>query len=267
LVLAVGLLVATLVNPHLLGLLTSLLMDLGRWVVGWIMRLLHLLDGLLGKPDPLPLAPTGGIPQTTPSEWVNWLTLPDWVRDAGRFLVSMVWLGLLLAALWRVAFQILGWLRRRVDSEDAEEESLRGAFWEDLRALIRRLFLRVGWLGRLLRRWGRWEEAAPQVRSVRQIYRQLLRWGARAGHPRQSAQTPQEYLETLAAILPAGREDLTVITQQYVRARYGPWPPTRDEAERVHGRWRQVRRLRLKGVRQGDVERTIQSKEATGSHG
>jgi hypothetical protein len=57
--------------------------------------------------------------------------------------------------------------------------------------------------------------------SIRQIYARLLALAAGRGQPRPAAVTPCEFLGRLVALLPDCEPDLAVITDAYVRARYG----------------------------------------------
>ena len=84
----------------------------------------------------------------------------------------------------------------------------------------------------------------------RQVYRQLLRWAASGGCARQLAQTPHEYLYALADLLPESTDDLDIITQQYIRIRYGTSLPTEDELHQLNQSWYRVRKNRLKNRRQ-----------------
>ena len=88
----------------------------------------------------------------------------------------------------------------------------------------------------------------PEAASVRQIYRQLLRWAATGGYPRHAAQTPNEYLYALAGLLPEAQEDLGFITHQYVRTRYGASPPSDEDLRRLARTWQQVKQNQLKHV-------------------
>ena len=94
---------------------------------------------------------------------------------------------------------------------------------------------------RLFRPRARARAVLPEIASVRQIYRQFLRWAAAAGFPRQQSQTPHEYLYQLAGLLPEAQGDLDLITQQYVRTRYGAWLPTEDELHQLRQSWYNVK--------------------------
>jgi len=90
--------------------------------------------------------------------------------------------GLVLFTLWRVSSQMLGWLRRRLAGmAGVEMEPMPGAFRADMKALLKHLFARL--LGFLMPS-RRAKQVLPEIASVRQTYRHLLRWAAAAGYPR-----------------------------------------------------------------------------------
>jgi hypothetical protein len=77
--------------------------------------------------------------------------------------------------------------------------------------------------------------------TIRRIYANLQRLAARSGYPRQAAQTPDEYLETLIQALPDCQDEVTTITAAYVQAHYGQVPDTRQELDRIRACWQRVR--------------------------
>jgi hypothetical protein len=93
------------------------------------------------------------------------------------------------------------------------------------------------------------EPVATEIASVRQIYRQFLRWAAAGGYPRDISQTPHEYLYGLAYVLPDVLDDLDLITQRYIRTRYGASLPTEYELNQMSHSWQRVRQYRLKNRR------------------
>jgi hypothetical protein len=78
--------------------------------------------------------------------------------------------------------------------------------------------------------------------SIRRIYVNLVRLATEAGHPRAPTQTPYEYLDTLRKALPGNEEDVAIITEAYVNARYGQVPDSRQELQRIRDCWERVRR-------------------------
>ena len=76
--------------------------------------------------------------------------------------------------------------------------------------------------------------------TVRRIYANLVRLATEAGYPRPKAQTPYEYLVTLAEAFPDNADEVTVITEAYVGAHYGQLPDSRQELERIRACWERV---------------------------
>lgn len=183
------------------------------WVFGAMSAGLSQITGT----DPLapPAIPT---PAGTPT-----IALPP---AADKAIVTVMMIGLLLlvalalAGLYRQAGSAV---RRSQRSEQIEtdEEAPPG----------------VG--GRLLDRLGlfRGRRAAA---SIRRIYQQMCRAAASAGFPRPEAETPYEYLRTLRQVWPEGTADSLLITEAYVRVRYGELPETRADLDAIRAAWRRL---------------------------
>ncbi len=88
--------------------------------------------------------------------------------------------------------------------------------------------------------WRRWRAAA----SVRRIYKQMLKAAEASGFPRSAAETPYEYLTTLAQAWPENTTDSQLITQAYVKVRYGELPETPEELEKLEAAWKQLKETR-----------------------
>lgn len=242
LILILGLLIGSVVTPDLLQLaLTGL-----KWVWGLIMKVITFIASLFPEPEPAELPPAMPMPEMEPSEGFKIWTMPESVRSGLRIGWTVLVLGFLLAALWRISSQIFGWLRHKLARmAGAEFEPLPGAFRADLLSLLKRILLkllgfrlsfRFGWKSRLV---------PPEIASVRQIYRQLLHWAAAGGYPRRMSQTPHEYLYTLVDLLPEAQDDLNFVTQQYVSTRYGTSLPTENELNQLRQSWHKIRQNRL----------------------
>jgi hypothetical protein len=78
---------------------------------------------------------------------------------------------------------------------------------------------------------------------IRQIYQDLMDLCAARKMPRQPACTPLEFLPEMAKIFPEGRDDLGVITQAYIRVRYGEYPESVEEVDAVEVAWKRVSEL------------------------
>lgn len=89
---------------------------------------------------------------------------------------------------------------------------------------------------RVLERLGllrRWRTAA----SIRDIYRQMCKAAAGLGYARTESETPYEYLDSLTKVWPDGRPQSLLITEAYVRIRYGEIPETANELEEIREAW------------------------------
>lgn len=90
--------------------------------------------------------------------------------------------------------------------------------------------------------WGQrhsWRDAQT-IRSIRRAYQQLCAAAAAAGQPRADSETPYEYLPRLSDLWPDNQADLRLITEAYVKIRYGTLPETRTELEEILAAWRRV---------------------------
>lgn len=96
---------------------------------------------------------------------------------------------------------------------------------------------------RLLSRLGiarRWRTAA----SIRRVYADMCRVAAAAGYPRGPAETPYEYLDTLHSLWPENLPETSLITEAYIRVRYGEIPETDRELEDIKSAWHILSTLR-----------------------
>jgi hypothetical protein len=221
-----------------------------KWLWGLVVKLIAFLISLLPKPEPgqLPL-PVPSPGEVQPSEEVTVWHMPELLRRSLTSGWGIVWIGLILLALWRISSSIFGWLRRRFSSlAGAEYEAMPGAFKTDFMNWLKRIVFRL--LGiRLPFQSGRKSTSStPEAASVRELYRRFLHWAAAGGYPRHVSQTPHEYLGKLADLLPEARQDLAFITQQYVSARYGIWSQTADELSQLRQSWHNVKQNNLRQI-------------------
>ena len=246
LILILGLLISSVVTPDLLQMFWAAIKWVGGLVWALIIKVVTFLASFSPDLEPTELPTMPSTPPTgSPEEFELW-TMPDWLRSGLRFSWSVLVLGLILFALWRVSSDIFRWLSRRLVSiAGAEFEPIPGAFKIDFMNLLKRIFLRLFGLKLPFRR-GKEERVLSEVTPVRQIYRQFLKWAAAGGYPRHIWQTPHEYRYALAGLLPEAREDFDLVTKQYEKARYGAWLPTGDELNELGQAWYRVKQTRLK---------------------
>ncbi len=79
--------------------------------------------------------------------------------------------------------------------------------------------------------------AAPSARTLREIYRLLLRRAAALGYPRQRHETPSELKGRLDAHLPTSEPSLGLITDAYIETRYGAVVPEDAALAQVRQAW------------------------------
>lgn len=80
----------------------------------------------------------------------------------------------------------------------------------------------------------------PMARSIREIYRALLRWSASRGYPRKKNETPYEFQHRLAERLPTLESELGTLTDAYASVRYGESVPDEAEVAQVQTQWRSL---------------------------
>jgi hypothetical protein len=80
--------------------------------------------------------------------------------------------------------------------------------------------------------------------SIRRIYRNMSRAAAVNGYPRAQAETPYEYLPTLARAWPENGADTRLITEAYIKIRYGELPESREELAEIRAAWKRLEAIR-----------------------
>jgi hypothetical protein len=239
-VLLLGILVSVIITPDLLQILLNVL----GWLWGIIEKILAFLAGLFPQESvqsPLPIPTVPGVDNQTDTGF----KFPEWIVPGFRLAYSILVGGIVLFTIYRITSDILKWIKRRTSSTGGEVESLRGAFWADLTNWLKRIIFRI--FGFIFRRNLKKKSIIPaEIASVRQLYAQLLSWGAKKGFKRQKGQTPIEYRNMLIGIIPENREELEFITEQYMEARYGCAFPKEEKLNRLKQVWEKLRKVDLK---------------------
>ena len=253
-ILGLGLVFGTLVRPDLLKQIVIILKHGWHATVGLLWKFILFLLSFLPEPDPaqMPLLEQPGAVVSRVPEWGRILRIPDSVRSAARMIYLLLWLIVIVAALWSVSSSIVRWFAHRLHGDEgAEITSVTGAFREDLIRFIMGLIDRFLALKRRLDRFFRLrnekKSIPPEVASVRQVYTQLLKWAASKGCPKDAALTPREYLHRLTEWMPEARWELAFITHQYVHIRYGPSTPTEKVLHKMRQNLRQLKRYSAGG--------------------
>jgi hypothetical protein len=251
-----GILLLSIALVIILGVIISLLLsrdllqfavDVLNWLGSLIVRLLLFLASLLPKPEPnTMLPPVAEMPSMSGKEDTMILNIPETLRNWLNVGMAIIWGGLIVAALWQLSSRILSWLQSRLSTADMETEPLTGAFRADLLGWLKRIFQNLSNLKFLSWLAGKPKAFPSEVFSIHQIYRLLLRWGAKSGHPRKIFQTPDEYFYTLAGLLPHARQDLSLITRQYVITRYSTAMPGAAELHELKQSWDRIKQKRFR---------------------
>ncbi|MDX1687864.1 MAG: DUF4129 domain-containing protein [Candidatus Promineifilaceae bacterium] len=197
----------------------------------WLLRGLAQRFNVLPPGEPgLEVAPvdTGPTEINEMIESMRQPGLPEWVSQALVVLVIVAVLLLLYAAFAR-------YFRERVVVVGSGE--MAGAPTSDGEE-------GMGLGERIRRRLGSWRRRRAAA-SIRRIYEQMGALAAAAGYPRAPAETPYEYLTTLAEVWPEGTAETQLITQAYVNVRYGELPETQEELDEIRAAWGRLQEMDL----------------------
>lgn len=107
----------------------------------------------------------------------------------------------------------------------------------DARRLLRKALQDAldGWAARL-----RPAQRLLAAARVRRIYAQLMELCQELNLPRPPSKTPLEFLPIMGELFAAVHADLALITQAYVRVRYGEYPETPDEVDEIEKSWQRI---------------------------
>jgi hypothetical protein len=91
-----------------------------------------------------------------------------------------------------------------------------------------------------------WNLIRPRLfdprRQIYFFYLAMIRRGSDQGMARKPSQTPSEYADTLENALPSLNEDVHLITESFIEARYSPHTIDSQKANLVKVAWKRVRR-------------------------
>jgi hypothetical protein len=97
------------------------------------------------------------------------------------------------------------------------------------------------WLKSLFLKWTKRPRPSEEALiSIRDLYRNLLRWAAKKGVAHAPSQTPLEHLELLIQKFPQQQDGLKQITEAYLLARYSQKPVSQEEFYRVKKVWQRT---------------------------
>jgi len=248
-IILLGLLVGSFITPDLFHIILTLL----KWIGNKIVSLVIFLVNLFPQDTASSIAPPGEALTPSPREEIIdvWtvFNLPSHYRIIGqRIFVSLFMLGLLIT-IYRIFVDIWHWMRR-YETGSVTIESIRGNLFSELYNSFLRLFRYI--VNIILSRWQsigqrKITEKPTAINSVRQVYRNLLHWGAAGGIPHQIHETPYEYLEIMRDALPVNEYSLlSQITDAYIDARYGNKSEDSKFLHEIKECWNVLRKYKLK---------------------
>jgi hypothetical protein len=218
-----------------------------------VLLLAYLIDPLLSRmqsgmgslPEQKVLLPTPQIVTADPGDplltgpGISFAS-PEWV------LPVLVWLGGLGIVL--LLFRRARRQRRYRRSPGVETETIRpetGLFGK----LLERVQAAAGGSTRL-----KPEQQVRAAARIRQVYAELMDRAAQFGSPRARAQTPLEYLPVLAELFARQDRELGLITEAYLRVRYGELPETQAVINQIEAAWKQIQTASPSFKTGGDLE-------------
>jgi hypothetical protein len=250
-----GIAIGSFITPDLLHLILNILKWIGEKIASVIIFLVNLFPkgGTSELPPGETLSPS---PREEPIEMWKWFHMSVNVRDIMRkIFVSAFMIGILVA-LYQLFVDIWHWMRRHETTDVTIESISKYSFLDFLSSLVlflmRNIYMLFCWLKALIRL--KTPEQSNHNNSIRQIYRNLLHWGAIRGYPRRNSETPYEYLEQLGYMLPISETNiLSQITEAYIVARYNPKPDKLESLQQIKEKWQILKKYKFKRVHtQGD---------------
>jgi len=250
LVLAIGILIASLFSPELGGLITAAwnrLVQGAVWLIspiavaGYVIA--QLLAGLFHAPQPGVPVPTppptpttpGPSPEEGPMRLPGVISSPGWGAAVTGVVVALILAG--------VVYLIWLFLSRARSGDEVLEERESLWSWEQLSLNLQ------DWLARFRRQAGPQQglrallgrlRGAPTTVAIRRMYIHLLLLALDRGLERKEGQTPREYLQDLRQGIPECATEEGVLTEAYVRARYDPWPASPDLVREAEDAWEKI---------------------------
>jgi hypothetical protein len=228
----------------LLGVVYSWLVEIVAAIIVILVTPIFWLISLVHPSTQLPKAPRVHRVQSTANPTI--ITLQTTFAHILLPILSIV-LPILLIVLTVV---LIRWtlhrrqrMRKRVNRRNQDiHESLWSwsLFWMQLRSIVRALF------ARFIPPDTTTEDSVvvkeeikgePAARSIREIYRALLKKAAGRGYPRKRFETPYEFKQRLDEKVPLAEPQLEVITEAYAFTRYGGDVPDEAQLAQVRSNW------------------------------
>ena len=221
---------------YLISPLTSLLAAIINFLAALLSRIISNMMEVIGE-NPLPTRPPFEFDAGTPVP-------EELVEIAAPPLIDtrIITILLMVAALLIVVLTLTRLYREAsLAARDGSHITPRRGGQGGSLGLGQRILQRLG----LLRNW----RAAA---SVRRIYQNMCHAAAGAGFPRAEAETPSEYLATVAQVWPENLQDSQLITEAFNKVRYGEIPETEEELKAIQNAWKRLEQTEPVGLEERD---------------
>ncbi len=151
----------------------------------------------------------------------------------------LIWGSLAMVALF-ILMRFSRWTNRpEAESADERQSILTGSFLDWLKAALRG---QLAGAARSLAQIGKLQPRQQHLAAehIRQVYAHLLELTAQLGQPRPEAQTPLEFLPAMQMLFAERPDDLRLVTDSYLKVRYGSLPETIQEIQQVDQAWERI---------------------------
>ena len=209
---------------YLLTPLLNILEVIMQWLVSWMQGVFRLA---LSQTDQIQNTDFGAPPDQTAIER---LLQPEPESIVNWRLVLIVMLIVLVVLIIFFMGRVVQRRRLAAGSDRHGQSTSKGQKPGSLGpGFTERLLNRLG----LLRNW-------RTAVTIRRIYQHMCAVAAHEGYQRADTETPYEYLPTLSRLWPDNQEDARLITDAYIKIRYGEYPETDAEVDQIRLAWDQL---------------------------
>ena len=199
------------------------LLNLLSWIIDLLVDLFTPMMAQLNEATPTPFEnPLAVTPQATEA-----VEIKTGVNSGFKAINILLMVAIVLAVTLA-----LGRVYRKAEFIARENEAA-------TKTKVTKSTSRAGFGRRLLNRLGLlrgWRTAA----SIRRIYQNMCRAAAVNGYPRAGADTPFEYRAALSKAWPENQDDTRLITDAYVKVRYGELPESAAELDEIRQAWQRL---------------------------
>ena len=204
-----------------------------------------LIRQLLPTPAPTPAATPDPFAQAYPAP--RPLPVAETVPISNQAQLIIFW-GVVLLMLGALFFARRRGQGKRIDDRDESESLLgRGDAFRLLKKAVQNGLNNASAAARRLTPGRRLLAAA----RVRRIYARLMDLCASLRRPRPPGLTPLEFLPKIGELLPGANDSLILVTEAYIKVRYGGYPETQEEVEAIEAAWKHIQAEGLKLKRSG----------------